>query len=698
MAEKKKRKFTRRSFLKGASIAGAGIAAAGPLSKLINIGPDPAMADTEFGGGYAGKILHVDLGGGHLGNVGGTILTTTEPTYKYADRFLGARGIHEWMIFNHVPVDADAFDPENLLCLGAGPLSGTPGASRLEITTINATSGGTSHSSGGSDVHSEMKYAGYDNIIISGKASSPSYLYINDGEVELRDASHLWGKNAIEARNIVREELGDKRICAVGIGVAGENLSKMAMITGDAWHAHGGFGLGGVMGSKNLKLICVRGHGSVKVADPEKFKETIDSLWHSTGLAPYHWLETWGGGYNLHKTMQRLRNGQWLGPTWTDEETDQTNQKGMDDNGYTGKRYCCRHCPKINHGTFYKITDGPHAGVKCKWVMTCYASSWFGILDPLPGAADLLNFAFVEDSLGLDDTQTAATLSWAFECYQRGLITTEDTGGIELVWTRDSGAGNNEVIFQVVEAIAHRSGKLGELLVDGAWDACKKLGPRVDADGKTPEYYIVGTKKNVTCKDQLGRRSPKSDMGNYISLRGGKHSDGAYGPGPGRETMTPQEYADMKNGSIYAETGRFISYNNWLKEVYDSIGQCWHFRDDYSPDKIAAALNYATGSSFTGNSLVYQMGRKLFNIAKAINTIRKGFTREHDIPLDRVLEPLPLPNNPAHHDIVQWNEQLDKWYDYQGWDRETGWQKRKTLNDLDLGQVAIALWREDKLK
>jgi len=712
MAEKKKRKFTRRSFLKGASIAGVGIAAAGPLSKLLNIGPDSAMADTEFGGGYAGKILHVDLGGGHLGNVGGTILTTTEPTYKYADRFLGARGIHEWMIFNHVPIDADPLGEESLICLGAGPLNGTlsPYAARLEITTLNVQTGGTSHSNGGSDVCSEMKYAGYDNIIISGKASSPSYLYIEDGRVELRDAFYLWGKNQMEARNIVREELGDKRICSVGIGVAGENLSKIACIHGDAWHAHGGFGIGAIMGSKNLKLVAVRGHGAVKVADPEKFKETVDALWKAAPLqGPAGFWEGNVGGYN--KSLQtsaywppwRSRNGQWRGVERSIADVEKFDHKVFDDRGYTGRRYTCRHCPKADHGHFYKITDGPNAGMKSKWIMTCVSTSFLKELDPVPDyitAADTIRWTYLVDSLGLEDGHASNTISWALECYQRGLLTTEDTGGIELNWPTT----DNEIIFQVMEAIAYRRGKLGELLGDGAYEAAKKIAGRLSDEGKPPEYYVLGTKKGGLHYEQdLMNKATKNPDGSLkfqiawafqctVSIRGGKHSN-PYGEPPA-STMTPEEYANMKNASKYEEKGRLTSYGEWMKEVVDSLGICWQ-APNYTSDKIAPVLNYATGSSFTGDSLVL-MGKKLFNIAKAINTLRMGFTRENDMPRERELEDLtPLP---GHLDINKWNEQLDKYYDFHGWDRETGWQKRKTLNDLDLGQVAIALWREDKLK
>ncbi len=379
----------------------------------------------------------------------------------------------------------------------------------------------------------------------------------------------------------------------------------------------------------------------------------------------------------------------------------------MDDNGYTGRRYGCRHCAKSTHGTFYKITDGPHAGVKSKWIMTCHKTSWFGLQDPLPICADLIRWVYLADALGIDDSQLAPTVSWAFECYQRGLITKTDTGGKKLIWTRDKGH-NNEIYFEVVEAIAHRRGKLGELLADGAFEAATKLGNRVDADGNTPEYYISGTKKNCVCKDQGGRNRPKWDMGNYLSIRGGKHADGSFGPGPDASTMTAAEYADMKNGSIYEETGRFLSFNDWLKEVYDSVGLCWtqkNYSVDPNNDEIATALNYTIGSNFTGDSLVYKMGRKLYNIAKALNTLRKGYAREHDTPRARRLEPLPphnipglTPNDPAYVDIVQWNEQLDQFYDFQGWDRDTSWQKKTTLVNLGLTEIARALKREGKLK
>ncbi len=542
-----------------------------------------------------------------------------------------------------------------------------------------------------------------------------------DDTVELRDASHLWGKDPIEARNIVRQEEGDKRICAVGIGVAGENCSRIACIQGDAYHTHGGFGCGGVMGSKNLKLIAVRGHGSIEVADAEKFKETVDDFWATRmALATNHWWEGNVGGYNIplenaaYYPPWRSRNGQWRGVTRSIKDVEKFDHKVFDDRGYTGRRYGCRHCAKSNHGTFYKVTDGPNAGVKCKWIMTCLSTDFLKILDPVPetAAEDVIRYVFSGDSLGFEDGQISSTISWAFECYQRGLLTKDDTGGIKLNWPGDKGPKNNDLIFQVMEAAAHRDGDLGELLADGAFAACKKLlekdggVPRLSDEGKPPEYYVLGTKRGgVHYEDDLNNKAKlnpdgslkfriKWDFQTRVAERGGKHSN-YYGFGPDTSTMTPGEIANMKNQYAYEESGRYYSYTAWAKELCDAFGICMHIK--FTNDELATTLNYATGSHYTGDSLILA-GRRNFNIAKAINTIRCGFTREHDEPRERVLVDLPPPSLPGHLDMDKWNEQLDNYYEFHGWDIESGWQKKETLLELGLPGVAWALWREGKLK
>jgi aldehyde:ferredoxin oxidoreductase len=152
----------------------------------------------------------------------------------------------------------------------------------------------------------------------------------------------------------------------------------------------------------------------------------------------------------------------------------------------------------------------------------------------------------------------------------------------------------------------------------------------------------------------------------------------------------------MNISESYEEAGRYASFNEWRKEVFDSTGVCTNAGID--TNKIVPALNYATGSDFTADSIVYEMGRKLLNIAKGINSLRKGFTREHDTPRARALEFLPLPNYQARLEMEPFNEQLDKYYDYHGWDKETSWQKGSTLLDLGLPGLAWELWKEGKLK
>jgi len=222
----------------------------------------------DIKGCLAGKILRVNLA---------TKKIWIEETKKYAKKTLGGRGINSLIMINEIAPQAKWHDPQNLLCFGVGALVGTmaPGACRVDISTINVFSGGKGSANVGGFWGPELKYAGFDNLIIVGKSKKPVYLYINDNKIEIRDASSIWGKDVFETEDILRREIGDDGIKIALIGPAGENRVRGSAIMIDTAKAAGGSGVGCVMGDKRLKAIVVRGHGKIEVAEPQKFMEIV---------------------------------------------------------------------------------------------------------------------------------------------------------------------------------------------------------------------------------------------------------------------------------------------------------------------------------------------------------------------------------------------------------------------------------------
>ncbi|MFW6149822.1 MAG: aldehyde ferredoxin oxidoreductase N-terminal domain-containing protein [Atribacterota bacterium] len=219
-------------------------------------------------GCLAGKILRVDLTSSKI---------WTEPTEKYVKLTLGGRGTNSLIMFNEIRPGTRWYDPENLLCFGVGSLVGTmaPGACRVDVSSINVFTGGKGSANVGGFWGAELKYAGYDNIIVSGQAKKPVYLYLKDDKVEIRDAAFIWGKTTFETEDLLRKKLEDENIKVALIGPAGENQIRGSAIIVDTAKAAGGSGVGCVMGNKKLKAIVVRGHGKITVAKPQHFLNEV---------------------------------------------------------------------------------------------------------------------------------------------------------------------------------------------------------------------------------------------------------------------------------------------------------------------------------------------------------------------------------------------------------------------------------------
>jgi len=452
---------------------------------------------------YAGKIMRVDLS---------TEKITFEPTQKYAFDWLGGQGIDQWIMYNEIKPWMTPYSPSNRLTIGAGPLVGTlaPGASRISAGSRNALTLGSASSNSDSRFGPELKFAGFDHLIIQGKARQPVYMFIDDERIDIRTANHLWGKTTWETVDMIRHELGDKEIPLLSIGPAGENIVRGACIIQNKGRAFGRCGLGGVMGSKNLKAIAVRGSGAIEIADNLRFLNAVDEC-RKRILSNAKVKREQAGTRGTLKDRQDLcglpyKNFQDL--SLPDELLESLEKEDIQKNhrvrnlGYMG-------CPIAGAG-YYKIEDGPYSGLiteGCQFEALADFGCKLGVGAP--------NFVLKINSycnqLGLDVDNPAGSIAWAMECYQKGILTKKDTDGLELEW------GNPEVILELTRKIAHREG-IGNILGEGCAHAAEIIG-------KGSEDFAMHMKGQDLY--EVIRSAVGWGLGACVSTRGGGHTTGS---------------------------------------------------------------------------------------------------------------------------------------------------------------------------
>ena len=630
-------------------------------------------------GCLAGKILRVNLSTGKI---------STEDTEKYARKTLGGRGINSLIMFNEIEPKTKWDDPDNLLCFGTGSLVGTmaPGSCRVDISTINVFTGGKGSANVGGFWGPELKYAGYDNIIVSGKSKKPVYLYINDNRIELREASSLWGQTTYETDNILRRELGDEHIKIAAIGPAGENRVRGSAIIVDTAKAAGGSGVGCVMGDKRLKAVVVRGHGKIEVADPERFMKEVAKCYRQCAENESLVLSMRRGTIDLFVDQEFpawnlemvARNGQ--DDYWQKEKRIRLMNP---ETGIPSLRKWVRACPSCPTGCmpYLEINKGKYEGLKGEgiWVNTIQSAARFDIDDP----EVMIKFWLLANQLGLDTDYITAGLSWVFECYEKGFITKKDTGGLELTW------GNGDALIELIKMIAYRQG-IGNLLADGMVEAAEKIGGG-------SEYYLIHMK---------GQPSQES----YRILKGwglavstspvaGRHLRGA--------TQGPEHFGprglDFK-ATEYRNQPKAVIWQGKTKELEDNLGICsyvgtWIGAHFLTPANFVGLVNAGMGLNLTEEEMMDHYALLGRNLEKAFNALHTDLSREDDLPPKRFREEEvksgPFKGFKADED--KYNEMLDELYGLWGWDRKTGMQSRSGLERLGLKEIADKLARQGKL-
>jgi len=640
--------------------------------------------DTVYG--YAGKILRVNLSNEEI---------STEPTIPYAREWLGGPGIAIKILYDELRSWVTPYEPENKLIFGAGALMGTtaPGACKSNFSTLGPMTGGWASGLSDSYVGGQLKYAGYDSVVIDGMAHTPIYLWIHDDKVELCDAAHLWGKTTWETLDVLQKELNDPTLHIVSIGPAGENLVRGACIIQDKGRAYGRCGMGSVMGSKNLKAIVVRGTGSVKMARPEQFIETVrkarkmfKNAKSLPGMRQYGTLNLKGKidgcGVNYKNFQECIIPDEMAAAI---EPHNVIDKYEVSRHSFPG---CAVGCSRLVH-----ITDGPYAGLKteaCQMEVLNTLQTRLAVWEP----TFMFKVNALCNQLGLDVDAAGGPIGWAMECFQRGIITEKDTDGLKLNW------GDTEVILELIRKITYREG-FGNILAEG----CARAADLIGRESSHYAMHIKGQDLYEPCRGSLGWA-----LGTTTSTRGGGHTTGAtYDLRPvkspedkGRAKMiygidnpyTPLEYEGKAEMVTYTET---------LHRVNNCLGVC-HFNTIHGDiqnmelPELAELYSAATGWDTTIEDFK-RMTMRQINVEKAFNLRHTDFDRKDDLPTPRDLnEPIPGGSHKGWKmDPDRYNEMLDKYYELHGWDKETSYPTRKALEDLDLAYVADDLEKIGKL-
>lgn len=630
-------------------------------------------------GGITGKILRVNLSSEKI-KIEDNI---------YAEEWIGGRAISTWILLNELDPTIKWHNAENYLIFGVGALVGTiaPAACRTNIDTKNAFNNAKGSSNFGGHFSPQLKFAGFDQLIIKGKSDKPIYLWISDGKAEIRDASHLWGKTTYKTEEMLKEELHDNKIEVATIGPAGENLVRGSAIIADCARTAGGSGVGCIMGDKKLKAIVVRGHNSIQVAHPQKFieraNEAFEKIMNRPTAKAFRTKTLGGMVYNdskqfdeLWEMMHTVRNAQDV--HWSREKRSKImGKQGV--SKYFKRIQACYGCP-VGCQPFSIINEGRFKGSKGLgyWINSVMWSGKMDVTDPDAS----LEYHLRANKLGLDGDNISVVIAWAFEAYEKGIITKEDTDGLELTW------GNEKAMLTLQEKIAKREG-FGAILADGVVEASSHYGEKaqrfaIHQKGQdTLDPYRVAKGWSLACATSpVAGRHMRGSVNVPIAM------------GPKGVKFNPYSYKGQPP---------IVFWELRAKEIEDILGLCvytgtWSGVYALEPSDYVELTNLALGLDLTEEEFML-LGQKSYNLEKAFNTIHAGFTREDDLPHRRFFED-PIKSGPHKGETLdkeKYNKMLDKFYELHGWDKETSWQTKEGLEELGLTSVKEILKNQGKL-
>lgn len=590
-------------------------------------------------------------------------------------KFLGGRGVNMYLLSKFYSSSLDPFSPENPLIYGAGLLTGTLGfGSRINITSKSPESGHLGDSNMGGDFGAELIKAGLSHLVITGKSKRPIYLFIKNGEIEIRDGQKLKGLDTVKTQKKIRLELGDEKVQVACIGPAGENLVRYSAIRSGMKNSAGRTGMGAVMGSKNLKAVAVRGSLDIKISDPKKYLKYYFT--NMKKLMETKWVQALGK-YGTPLLFQyanamgflSVRNNQY---TTVGDQGHYLEAKALEP--YSTGMLSCFGCPAHCRHRF-SIEEGRYKGTKGEGPE--YAS--IGSLGTKLGNLDLENIMYATELCnlyGLDTISTGSYIAWAMELYQRGIIDQERTK-VPLDW------GDGASILELIHRIAQRKG-FGNILAEGRFAK--------EVFGQASQDYLLEIKNFPI--EMTDERLPKSfALGMATSTRGACHMRSR----PSLDVLElPEEVLKKIYGgpvsnrfSSYSGKGRMVWWHELLNAVCDALGFCRFltvFSSPHAPQyqQFSKLIALSTGLSFTPKDL-RTIGERIYTLERMM-LIKDGFSRQDDTLPKRYFNE-PISEGPAQGQVIlrkEFNKILDKYYRLHGWD-ENGVPKKNTLKRLGIG-------------
>ncbi|RLG47526.1 MAG: aldehyde ferredoxin oxidoreductase [Thermoproteota archaeon] len=618
-------------------------------------------------GGWAGRVLWVDLTRGKI--------VPRELDESLALFLLGGTGFAAKWLWDMVTPEVEPFSPENPLIFATGVLTGTifPQASRYVVAARSPLTDvyGEAHAAG--HFAPELKFAGYDAVVFTGRSDKPVYLYVEDGRAELRDASHLWGRTTYEVEDAIKEENGDPFIKVAAIGQAGENLVRFACVINDHGRAAARSGMGAVMGYKRLKAVAVRGYSAVRVARPEELYEVYMGEWRRRMLE--HPFTPQRAKYGTNDLVE-LMNSIGRLPTYNHREGVFDEYEKISGERIT-REYLLR--PKADFaclqrcGRLIKVPSGKYAflgkGAEYEGLDALGANCGVSDVEAVEYANHLCN------QYGMDVISVGGVIAWAMECFERGLITEEDTGGLRLEW------GDADLVVRLVEMIAFRRG-FGDLLAEGVYRAAQKVGRG------TERYAMHVKKQEIAAQD--GRAQKSMGLAHVTAARGADHLyafpvlDEVGFEREIRERFGEQYLPEIAERLNPKYKGFMVKEMEDFCAVVEAVGVCKYgtvIPPVFYYGDLARALTLVTGREFTEAELRL-IGERIVNLQRAFN-VRLGITRKDDTLPERFTKE-PMPRGPAKGQVVELDQMLDEYYTCRGWDLETGIPREETLRRLGL--------------
>jgi aldehyde:ferredoxin oxidoreductase len=621
------------------------------------------------------KIAYIDLSGGEI--------EVSPIPVEMRKSYLGGRGLDMYLLYNHLEPGIDPLGPDNVLTVSAGLLVGTlaSASARTHIGAKSPLTGFIGSSNMGGFFAPELRWAGFDHLVIKGRAEGPVYLWIHDGEIEIRDASHLWGEDIPTTQELIREELEDPEIKAMCIGLAGENLVRFANVMTGVKNAAGRTGMGAVMGSKNLKAIAVRGTLDLAIRFPQDALEYNQRLLRHIGSTKFtRIMQKWGTMfiYGVTNTtgLVRVRNFQLNQQVGGNIEAEHIEEYALGTEGCYGCIIHCRHK--------YLIREGPYAGTYAEGPE--YTSQGaFGMEVGCNNFETILVGNHLVNKYGLDTLETGSLIAWAMELYEKGILTDVDTDGLKLEW------GNDEAVLEMVVRIAERTG-LGDILAEGPLRAAEKIGQ------ESLKYCIHVKGMSNLHSDE--RPTPSLALGVATASRGSDHlrSRPAIDLYHLPEQLLrkiyggPQPYDGPLSSDYtsYVGKARMVQWQEMMYQAIDCTGVCKFHSIFLSPNLIGFAelsklIYLNTGLELTPQE-IWDIADRAYTVERLFN-IREGLTRADDWLVDRYFdEPTPIGLQVARGkrlDRDKFTQMIDEYYELHGWD-ESGVPLPETLKKLGL--------------